>query len=252
MLAVGLPLGAPAPLLAGLGIAYTVGWIIFFWYWKKFHFYRDPKRSPAEAGDDVIVSPADGRVMYIRRVEGGEIVSEKLGEKIPLTEITKFPGAEELAEGWLIGVYMSPGDVHFNYNPAEGRVRAIYRHQAKVNLPMVDMWEYVNFMLFRRAVNLFSRRFHFENERASLLMERADGLKYVVVLIADKFVNKIRLSVEEGARLPKSGKLGFIDRGSQADLFIADPDIEIVTKVGRQVYGGKTTLARAAVRTKKE
>jgi phosphatidylserine decarboxylase len=188
MLAVGLPLGAPTTLLAGLGIAYTVGWIIFFRYWKTIHFYRDPKRSPAEAGDDVIVSPADGRV------------------------------------------------------------QAIYRHQAKVNLPMVDMWEYVNFMLFRRAVNLFSRRFHFENERASLLMERADGLKYVVVLIADKFVNKIRLSVEEGVHLPKSGKLGFIDRGSQADLFIADPDIEIVTKVGRQVYGGKTTLARAAVR----
>jgi len=239
----GVPAGAGAGLLAALSVLWALLWAGIYWYMKQVHFYRDPKRKADDPDPNAIVSPADGRLIYIREVKDGKIVSEKLGTPIELTEVTKFPGNGDLKEGWLMGVYMSPADVHFNYSPIDGQVKAIYRHQAKANLPMVDTWEYINFMFFRRAVNLFAKRFHFENERTTLLIERPD-LKAVVVMIADKFVNKIRLHVEQDQQLAKTAKLGFIDRGSQADLFIARSDIEITAKVGQQVYGGKTVVAR--------
>ena len=243
ILVIGIPAGSGAVLLISLSVIWILLWSGLYYYMKQIHFYRDPKRSPDDPDPGAIVSPADGRLIYIRQVKDGKIVSDKLGTEIELTEVTKFPGNEDLKEGWLIGVYMSPSDVHFNYSPIAGQVKAIYRHQAKINLPMIDMWEYINFMFFRRAVDLFTRRFHFENERTTLLIE-GPGLKTVVVMIADKFVNKISLFVEEGLDLEKTAKLGFIDRGSQADLFIARTDIEITVKVGQKVYGGKTVVAR--------
>lgn len=243
ILLIGIPAGGSAVLLALLSLLWALLWIGIYYYMKQIHFYRDPQRSPDDADPNAIVSPADGRLIYIRQVQDGKIVSEKLGTPIELTEVTKFPGNGELKEGWLMGVYMSPADVHFNYSPMAGRVSAVYRHQAKTNLPMVDRWEYINFMLLHKAVDLFAKRFHFENERATLLIERPD-LKTLVVLIADKFVNKIKLHVDEGQSLQKTDKLGFIDRGSQADLFIAKNDIEIIAKVGQKVYGGKTVVAR--------
>jgi phosphatidylserine decarboxylase len=261
----------PAAWALGAGIAgaaaavliWCGGWIFAYWYVKQVHFYRDPERGPDDPDPDAILSPADGRVVYIRRVEDGTIVSEKLGHPIALTEVAKFPEAEKLKSGWLLGVYMSPMDVHFNYGPIEGQVKAVYRHKAKANLPMVDRWEYIRLQYLHRAVDLFAKKFHFENERATLLIERSGGrqgaglspripLTVLVVLIADKFVNKIKLSVEEGGQLTRGGKLGFIDRGSQADLFIADPPdtaggparVEITAGMGRKVYGGKTVVAR--------
>jgi len=239
----GIPAGAGAGLLITLSLLWAILWVGLYFYMKQVHFYRDPKRRPDDPDPNAIVSPADGRVIYIREVKDGKIVPEKLGTPIELTEVTKFPGSDELREGWLMGVYMSPADVHFNYSPMAGKVAAIHRHHAKVNLPMVDMWEYINFMFLRRAVDLFAKKFHFENERATLLIERPD-LKTLVVLIADKFVNKVRLHVEENEELAKTAKLGFIDRGSQADLFIARKDIEITARVGQKVYGGKTVVAR--------
>lgn len=243
IMVLGIPAGAGPGLLVGFSLLWALLWAGIYFYMKQIHFYRDPKRRPDDADPSAIVSPADGRVIYIRQVKEGRIVSEKLGSPIELTEVTKFPGNEELREGWLMGVYMSPADVHFNYSPMAGRVTAIHRHHAKVNLPMVDMWEYINFMFLRRAVDLFAKKFHFENERATLLIERPD-LKTLVVLIADKFVNKVRLHVEENQQLAKTEKLGFIDRGSQADLFIARSDIDITARVGQKVYGGKTVVAR--------
>jgi len=243
IIVVGIPAGFGLVLLVLLSVIWILLWLGLYYYMKQIHFYRDPKRSPDDPDIKAIVSPADGRLIYIRQVKDGKIVSNKLDTAIELTEVTKFPGNEDLKEGWLMGVYMSPADVHFNYSPIAGQVKAVYKHQAKVNLPMIDMWEYINFMFLRRAVDLFTRRFHFENERTTLLIETPE-LKTIVVMIADKFVNKIRLFVKEDQALEKSTKLGFIDRGSQADLFIARTDIEITAKVGQKMYGGKTVVAR--------
>lgn len=204
-------------------------------------FYRDPVRKPDQTGN-VIISPADGQVVYIKRFEAdGAIYSEKLGRKISLEELTDVPLLKGKG-GWIIGIYMSPFDVHFNYSPISGEVKAISYTKAKMNVPMVDFQEYIRISFLRRAFDNFAARFHLENERNSILI---DG-KFPVAMIeiADKYVNKISCFVEEGQDVPLAHKVGFIDRGSQCDLIIYNEDITFDVKFGDQVYGGKTVLAR--------
>lgn len=203
-------------------------------------FYRDPART-ADAAGDVFISPADGQVVYIKKFAGGKVVSTKLGRDIELTELTDL-NLPEHAEGWIVGIYMSPFDVHYNYAPAPGRIKSIAYTKAKANVPMVDLWEYIRFSYLRRAADNFSEKFHLQNERNSLLVE-GPGFDYVIIEIADKFVNKITCHVEEGQILMTGDKVGFIDRGSQVDLIIYKTDIDIKVEQGQQVYGGKTVIA---------
>lgn len=203
-------------------------------------FYRDPVRL-ADAAGNVVISPADGQVVYIKKFSDGAVESTKLGRDIKLNELTdlKLP---EHKDGWIIGIYMSPFDVHFNYAPLPGRIKSIAYTKAKTNVPMVDLLEYIRFTYLRRAVDNFSEKFHLENERNSLLVE-GPGFDYAVIEIADKFVNKISCFVEEGEMLKTGDKVGFIDRGSQVDIIIYKTDIDIKVKQGQQVYGAKTVLA---------
>lgn len=218
----------------------VVGGYVWFWWFRNVYFFRDPKRV-IPLGDDVIVAPADGRVMYLYPVKGGEITSDKQGTRIRIDELAKTPIAD--SQGWLLGMYLSPFDVHYNRAPIQGEIRTIHYHQTGVNLPMVDLWEYVNFVLFRRAINLFSAPFHLENERMTMQIQNS-RLTCVVILIADKFVNKISRFFQDGQQVEKGQKISFIERGSQTDLFIPDPDLVFLVKPGEQVYAGETIIAR--------
>ncbi len=223
-----------------IGIA--VIWLGALTFLRRVWFYRDPQREP-ESRNGVIVAPADGRVVYIKRVDENSLYAEKLGEKIALPEITGCDYDQK--NGWAIGIYMSPLDVHFNYMPLPGTVEKIHRVSAKLNFPMLDVWEYIRVVWLRKMVDMFARRYHLENERNTIFID-SNGLKMAVVLIADKFVAKIRCFVEPGQILDYSQKLGFIERGSQVDLIIFSNDVEFDVGINEQVYGGKTVIARLA------
>ena len=214
-------------------------WIAGLAFLRRVWFYRDPARAPQRRGN-AIVAPADGRVVYIKPIEQGGIHAEKLGEKIPLPEIAGCDLGERT--GWAIGIYMSPLDVHYNYCPYPGTVEQVHRKEAKINFPMLDVWEYVRVVWFRKMVEMFARKYHLENERNTIVLNGA-GVKMAVVLIADKFVNKIKCFVEPGQQLDYSQKLGFIERGSQVDLLVFSNNVEFEVGVSDQVYGGETVIA---------
>lgn len=222
-----------------LGLA--AAWLAALMFLRKVWFYRDPERKAEREGDRLIVAPADGRVVYIKRVEADGIYAEKLGEKIPLPEITGCDYEEK--EGWAIGIYMSPLDVHFNYCPLPGTVQRIHRVSAKLNFPMLDLWEYIRVVWLRKMVDMFARKYHLENERNTIFMD-CGGIKLAIVLIADKFVAKIRCFVEPGQEVGYSQKVGFIERGSQVDLVVFAQDVEFCVGVNEQVYGGRTVIGR--------
>jgi phosphatidylserine decarboxylase len=69
-------------------------------------FFRDPDRSPP-AGANLVISPADGRVM---------VAGDPAG-----------PGAPS-GEWRVISVFLSPLDVHVNRTPVEGRVTRVEYH----------------------------------------------------------------------------------------------------------------------------
>lgn len=222
-------------------VAFAALWLSALAFLRLVWFFRDPPRQAERTEEKMILAPADGRVVYIRKIEDGAIYAEKLGEKIPLPEIIGCDANGR--QGWAIGIYMSPLDVHFNYCPYPSTVESIFRKTAKVNYPMLDLWEYIRVVWLRKMVDMFARRYHLENERNTIFLD-ADGVKMAVVLIADKFVAKIQCFVEEGQRLDYSQKLGFISRGSQVDLIIFSDDVEFNVGVNEQTYGGKTVIGR--------
>jgi phosphatidylserine decarboxylase len=211
----------------------------WLWWFRNMFFYRDPTR-PIPRGDNLILSPADGRIMYVRQVNAGEVVSDKKGRKIRISELAKADLEE--AQGWLLGIYMSPFDVHFNRAPIDGEIKTVLYHRTGMNLPMVDLWEYVSFTLFRKAVDMFGAAFHLENERLTLQIRNA-RMTCFLILIADQFVNKITCFFEDAQEITMGDKIAFIERGSQTDLFIPHEHLSFSVRPGDQVYAGKTILA---------
>jgi phosphatidylserine decarboxylase len=213
----------------------------YFWLWwfRNVFFFRDPNRKIPQ-GDNLFLSPADGRVMYLMPVKAGEVVCDKQGRKITVSELAKTEIANQ--PGWLLGIYMTPFDVHFNRAPLSGEIRVMHYHQTGMNLPMVDMWEYVNFTLFRKAVNMFAAQFHLENER--MTMEVKNGkVTFYLILIADQFVNKITRFFKDGQKVQAGEKISFIQRGSQTDIFIPLENVNFRVKPGDQVHAGTTIIA---------
>lgn len=216
------------------GLALVLVWLRRVW------FYRDPPRIPP-AVKGSIVAPADGQVVYVRPFRQGKVEAVKLGTRIPLKEILKA-APQYGQEGWILGIYMSPLDVHFNYAPISGRLTQMYHVPASFNLPMVDLWEYIRLTYLRKAVDLFGRKHHLENERLTMFLE-GDGIRLATVEIADKFVNKITRFVEPGMFVKQGQKTSFIGRGSQVDLVLFGQDFDIKVKVGDRVRGAETIVA---------
>lgn len=211
-------------------------------YLRYVYFFRDPIRVPPDNEKDLI-SPCDGLVVYVKKIEGFEVISEKKGEKIQITELTRLKRDElnQLKDGWLMGVYMSPLDVHFNYAPQDSKVKKIFSIKTSLNLPMVDLWEYINMVYLRKAVNNLGKKFHLQNERNIIVLD-IDNSTVVLVEIADKFVNKIDCFIKEGDSLKRGQKIAFIRRGSQVDVIVPSGVFKPAVKEGTKVTGAKTVI----------
>jgi phosphatidylserine decarboxylase len=224
-----------------MGIAILTA--LFLWYTRKVWFYRDPDHTKTEQDLSALRSPVYGRVAYIRKIRDGIVVSEKKGEEIPIKDITKDDWANGTGEGWLIGIAMTALDVHYQYSPLPGKMGKIKHHNHGRNLPMFDLWEYVKITWLRKGVQLFAKKYVFENERQTMWID-AEKAKVGLILIADKFVAKITTYVKEGEAVRSGSKLSFISRGSQVDVVVCDsPDLQILCKEGDAVSGPLTILA---------
>ena len=119
--ALGLAIASGVFLSSWLAAAFTIatGFFLFF--------FRDPDRMVA-AGDDGVISPADGRVMIAGRAE------------------------EASPEGaWQqISIFLSPMDVHVNRVPVSGRITRVsyrpgrflpaYKHAAATDNERSEIW----------------------------------------------------------------------------------------------------------------
>ena len=187
-----------------------------------YRFFRDPERS-APGGDDVIVSPADGEVLYVHESRGGSLpVSSKHGRAYSLRELTKTPLAHE--DAVVVGIGLSLLDVHVNRAPIAGRISLLRR------LPGC-------FGSLRRPEMVF------ENERATVVIEH-DDLQVAVVLIASRLVRRIVAWVSEGEDVAIGQRIGMIRFGSQVDLVLPlREDVRVTVRPGEHVRAGESTIA---------
>jgi len=81
-----------------IGIALATITLIFLIF--TLYFFRDPDRTSPQL-ENVILSPADGKVLLIKKVESNKYVS---------------------GEAWQVSIFMSPLNVHVNRIPITGKI----------------------------------------------------------------------------------------------------------------------------------
>ena len=222
------------PFLLGLTVAALV---VLVRLYERYVFPRDPVRTIDPAAK--VVAPADGRVVYAVRVEAGSVpIAIKGRSSIPLEEIVK--GLDRPRAGTLVGIFMSPFDVHYQRSPITGTVKEVSYHPAPHNHVMGSMFLRNLF----RLQPMYSKSPHIhDNERIVIHIE-GDGLDAFVVQIADQQVNRIDCYVHEGDRVAAGDKIGMIRRGSQVDLFLAglEPSRLAAVQVGSRMTAGESVL----------
>ena len=211
--------------------------ILIYLYWRFYFFFRDPGRNIPEG--DNIVSPADGTIVYIRKVENNIVpISIKNKKEIKLDEILRFRNIDLKFPYWIIGIFMHPTDVHVNRAPISGIVEKIIYTKGS-NLPMTMMW--LRVLLKRKPYEFYSPHV-FINERNTICIK--GDFPLCITQIADIYVNRIESWVNEGDEIRKGQKIGIIKMGSQVDfIFPCKPNIEIIGKEGQRVKAGESIIA---------
>jgi len=177
-----------------------IGFILTAWC---AYFFRDPERmTPLD--DDLVISPADGRVSSIVMMTPPEELG--LGT-VPMLRIT---------------VFMNVFNCHVNRAPVRGTIRRIAYRPGK----------FVNAELDKAS---------HENERNGLVIETAHG-EIGVVQIAGLVARRIVCWSVPNDTLQAGERFGLIRFGSRLDVFLpegAEPRVSL----GQTAIAGETVLA---------
>lgn len=184
-------------------------------------FFRFPLRR-TNMQKDGIVSPADGNIIYIKKIDRGEIpMAVKNGVSASLNE---FANTDILDTPCIIiGINMTPFDVHRNCAPCDGTI-ILNKHFDGKFLSLKDS----------KAFNV--------NERNSIVIETVDKKKIGVVQTASKLVRRIVTYKKVGDVVARGEWFGMIKFGSQVDV-ILPANVKINVSLKQQVYCKKTILA---------
>ncbi|MFH1749145.1 MAG: phosphatidylserine decarboxylase [Planctomycetota bacterium] len=199
--------------LVGAGLTM---WCGYYWhYWAilpallglaLLSFYRNPPRQ-IPAGDNLLVAPADGKVVEISR------------------EITNSDsGAPRLR----IMIFLSVFDVHVNRSPCAGRV-------TEVNYAPGEF------------LNALRPEADTRNESNTLHIEPRAPIPGPIRVrqIAGVLARRIVCHVSVGTQLATGQRFGMIKLGSRTELCLPEsPDWELTVGVGDTVRAGHTVLAR--------
>jgi len=202
----------------------------------RLYFLRNPQRTTPPG--NVVVSPADGCVVYVKKVERGEVpFAVKNSRSIRLSEVHDVKEFEQTS-GLLIGIFMTPFSVHRNRAPVHGEVVVKKHFKNQLNLSMVRPFVEI----FLRMKHFGDNEYYLTNERLTTGLRTARGT-VLVTQIADEWINRIVSWVDPGDVLKCGQQFGMIRFGSQCDVFIPDTfALTVTTKVGQYVYAGETVL----------
>lgn len=142
-------------------------------------FFRIPNRV-CKFNDLDIICPADGKVVVIEEVEETEYFKDRRIQ---------------------ISIFMSPLNVHANYNPISGIIKYTKYHKG----------------LFLVAWHPKSST---DNERSTFVTEHKNGQEVLFRQIAGAMARRICYYVKENQTVITGEEFGFIKFGSRIDLFL--------------------------------
>lgn len=164
-------------------------------------FFRVPNIECKYDINDVMC-PADGKVVVIEEVEETEYFHDKRIQ---------------------ISIFMSPMNVHANFNPISGIMKYVKYHKG----------------LFLVAWHPKSST---DNERSTFVIEHQNGQSVLFRQIAGAVARRICYYVQPEQQVTTGEEFGFIKFGSRIDVFLP-LDCEISVKIGDVVKGRITKLA---------
>lgn len=179
------------PLVAA-GVVFTL-----FSLW----FFRNPDRTPP-AGEGIVVSPADGKVVYC-------------GDDPP--------GRYAAAAAKRVSVFMSPLDVHVNRAPVSGRVSSVKYNPGKFHAANVEKASLLN-----------------EQNGVEIVTEEGRTVTYVQ--IAGWLARRIVCDVKEGDAVRVGERVGLIRFGSRLDVYLpSDAEVRVAlgdrVRAGETILG---------------
>lgn len=142
-------------------------------------FFRVPKRTPNSA-DDIVLCPADGKVVVIEEVEETEYFKDKRIQ---------------------ISIFMSPMNVHCQWYPISGETSYYKYHEGKY----LVAWH---------------PKSSTENERSTIVVKHESGKEILFRQIAGAVARRIRCYAKEGEQVKQGTECGFIKFGSRVDVFL--------------------------------
>ncbi len=142
-------------------------------------FFRNPERRPPQ-GAGVVVSPADGRIVFAGEVPPGRYYPE--------------PGKR-------VSVFMNVFDVHVNRAPVSGKVVAVRYNPGKFLVASVE-------------------KASLENEQNAVLLETPEGTRVGYVQIAGLIARRIVCDLSEGQAVRQGQRVGMIRFGSRVDVLL--------------------------------
>ncbi len=218
----------------------ALGAIAAYLFWRHYWFFRNPERVPPAAAG--LLSPADGTVVYVKRVEpGADVVVIKQGVRATVRDLM----GEDFAQAKLVvGIFMSPFDVHYNRAPLAGTVGFVHRHPAHGG--NANMGEMHLRSLFGIEPRYAGSMHIVQNERAvTQFVGRYGGqpLPVYVVQIGSFAVHGIDSYFAPGARVERGETFGMIRIGSQVDLVVPWREgFHVRVRPGDKVVAGETVL----------
>ncbi len=153
------------------------------------HFFRDPERMSV-AGENEIVSPADGNVISVRQVK-----------------TVLFTGQPALK----ISIFMSIFDVHVNRIPVSGTVQGIHYKKGKFLAANLDQASE-------------------QNEQNWLWIKADSGADIVFTQVAGLIARRIVCWPGIGDRVLQAERFGMIRFGSRMDVYVPEGSEVLVSQ----------------------
>lgn len=142
-------------------------------------FFRNPSRDYF-TGENLIIAPADGKVVVIEETEEKEYFKDKRLQ---------------------VSIFMSPINVHVNRYPIAGVVSFFKYHPGK----FLAAWE---------------PKSSTDNERTTIVVKHNGGKEILFRQIAGALARRIVWYCKQGDVAQQCGEMGFIKFGSRVDLFL--------------------------------
>lgn len=164
-------------------------------------FFRKPTRT-TPVNPKHVIAPADGKVVVIEEV----------------IETEYFKGTRR-----QVSIFMSPLNVHINFNPISGIVTYAKYHAGKY----LVAWH---------------PKSSTENERTTIVVKHHNGTEVLFRQIAGALARRICWYVKEGQAVEQGSEFGFIKFGSRIDIFLP-LDAKILVNIDDKPVGGETVIA---------